>query len=324
MGSHSFGRLLSRLGLAAALLSTMSLVACGDVSIEGTAARELLASDSAVKQTEVEAVSTAARAGRAVEIGAFRGERREVWANPDGTFTETHHQQPVRTVQGGKWVPIDPTLARRPDGSVTPEATAIGLRLSGGGNSSLATFERAGRRVDLIWPKPLPVPSLAGDTATYADVLPGVDLVVHSGAAGFSHVFVVKTRAAAAQPEITNLSLGLKTTGLAVRSSSDGRLAAVDSATGGAVFEAPAPTMWDSGSPAETKTGVRATGERPTRFAPESARRARLGVRVAAGKLHLTPDRSMLSDPAIRFPLMIDPHWQGTSQGPGKVLSGGS
>ncbi|MEV0394993.1 LamG domain-containing protein [Polymorphospora rubra] len=287
--------------------------------------------DGPVRQTEAEAAATAIATGKPVEVGAFRGERRAVYVNPDGSHTETHHQQPFRTVRQGRWVPVDATLVRQPDGTVTPRAATVGLRLSGGGDGPLASIERAGRRMTFSWPARLPAPVLTGDTATYPEVMSGVDLVVHAAVTGFSHVLVIKTPDAARQPGVSELTLGVDADGLTVTEQSDGRLTAVDPATNGVVFDAPAPLMWDSGDPAETGAGpadgqargAAPTTGPPTRVAPESARTSRLGVRVDGDRLRLTPDRAMLTDPATRFPVYVDPYWQGTNRSAWAMVDSG-
>jgi hypothetical protein len=57
-------------------------------------------------------------------------------------------------------VPTDDTLVRNSDGSVTPKAATVDLRMSGGGNNRFASIERAGRRYALNWPGALPPPRL--------------------------------------------------------------------------------------------------------------------------------------------------------------------
>lgn len=81
---------------------------------------------------------------------------------------------------------------------------------------------------------------MRGDTATYRDVLPGVDLRVTAQALGFSEVLVVRTRQAAADPRLARLRFGLRTRGVTVSATREGGLAARDGA-GRDVFTAPAP-----------------------------------------------------------------------------------
>ncbi len=272
------------------MLATMVGIASrGDRRVEPTAEPRpgvLTAENDKLKQTEADAVESAEALGHAVEIGAYRGERRDVWAEPDGSFTEYTHQKAVRTVRDKRWVTPDATLERNPDGGITPKAATFGLRLSGGGSGPFLTAERAGKTMSLTWPGgPLPAPTIDGDTATYAEVEPGVDLVVHAGTENFSHVLVVKNAAAARRASVANLALGLGTKGLTVKDVGGGRLEAVTDAGGGRVFEAAEPKMWDSGD-GRTEPGasgrVAGTGPsaltedgvEPSRAAPLTARKA--------------------------------------------------
>ncbi|NJC86760.1 LamG-like jellyroll fold domain-containing protein [Planosporangium mesophilum] len=298
--------------------------------------------DGPVRDTEAEALAAAKADGVRVEILALRGERREVYANPDGTLTAQEHAQAVWTVRSGRWVPVDATLVKQADGSVAPKAAVIGLKLSGGGDGPLLEADRAGRRMSLRWPARLPTPTLDGPRATYGEVLPGVDLVVNVGPAGFSHVLVVKNAQAARNPKLAALEFALHTEGLEVKAAGDG-LAAVDRATDRAVFESGEPTMWDSGAPAGTGTsgaagtpfGPAPSGSplgatasdggtsRAVQAPPDSARVAKLGVRVGGGKLVLTPDRSMLTDAGTRWPVYIDPVWESTSNSAWAMVDSG-
>ncbi|MET0417354.1 MAG: LamG-like jellyroll fold domain-containing protein, partial [Actinoplanes sp.] len=267
------------------------------------------AAEELVKPTEGEASAAARAAGKPVEVSGKRGGAQETFANPDGTFTQTIHQQPVRVVQSGRWVDVDPTLVARPDGTVGPKAAAIGLSFSAGGDGPFASIERAGRQMSLTWPEKLPAPTLNGETATYAEVLPGTDLVVRASVTGFSQLLVVKNRQAAKNPRLRELTFGFQTRNLTVRDSGEGRLQAVDPATGGTVFEAPTPVMWDSG----TAPAAAARSAVAPAAARESARRSEIDLDLTKDSLRLTPDAAMLDDSATRFPVYIDPFVNGTS-----------
>lgn len=289
----------------------------------------LAAEESGVRQSEAEAVAEAIATGERVEIGAFRSERREVYANPDGTTTAVEHAQPVRVVRDGTWVPVDTTLVRGADGRIGPKATTLGLRLSGGGDTPLIVAERAGRSMTLDWPGTLPEPTIAADQATYAEVLPGVDLVVTVADSGFSHVLVVKTPEAAADVDLAAVEFELTTSGLAVGDDGDGGLRVVDSASQGVVFEAPTPVMWDSGVSRLTTLSTRSVVSEqpgsvdPTRAAPESANLAPVGVRLDGSTLTLTPDQAMIDDPATVWPVYIDPVWASTSNSSWAMVASG-
>ncbi|WP_285560160.1 LamG domain-containing protein [Actinoplanes regularis] len=265
-----------------------------------------------LRLTAAEAAAYATKIGQRVEIGTQRAERRTVYANPDGTTTAIEHTQPVRVVRDGTWVPVDATLAATADGGIAPKAATFGLRLSAGGNGPLLTAERAGRSLSLQWPGALPKPVLDADRATYAEVLPGVDLVVNVTPDSFSHVIVIKNAKAAANPRLAKIELGLQTTGAKIKEQAPGNLTVADAATGKAVFEAPQPTMWDSPAPmsVQQKSAARLmdTQSEPAVETPQdTSTEVPLGVEVAADSVTLLPDRKMLADPATTFPVYIDP-----------------
>ncbi|MEU8001038.1 LamG domain-containing protein [Catellatospora sp. NPDC049111] len=269
--------------------------------------------------TEAQAVGAARKSGKQVEVAAKGTSRQVTYANPDGSFTHESHAAPFRVMQRGEWVPVDTTMIRHSDGSVGPKAAETPMRFSGGGDMPLATISRAGRVMSLTWPAALPQPVLSGDSATYPNVLPDVDLVVHASATSYTHVLVVKTAAAAALPQIKTVSYGLKGTNLTFAVESGDRLVAKDTGSGGVVFASPVPKMWDAGDPAEA---AKADVE-PTRSSPESARRADIGVRVDGGSLRLVPDTAMLADKSVRFPLYIDPMTAPTSNSSWTMVDSG-
>ncbi|WP_431898405.1 LamG-like jellyroll fold domain-containing protein [Nonomuraea sp. bgisy101] len=248
--------------------------------------------------TEESAVAAARRSGGPVEIESMRTETRQVFAKPDGTLTLEQNVRPVRVRQSGGWVPVDTTLRLNPDGTVSPAAAAVGLTFSGGGEAPLAKLSRGAKSLELGWQGALPKPTLKGDTATYAEVMPGVDLQVTADVDGFSHLLVVKSRAAAAS--MTELTFPLSVSGLSVASDKAGNLEAVDR-NKGTIFVAPTPKMWDS----ERITSPQALKEGRS---PE-AREATMGVELVGRQLRLRPDRKMMTDPKTRFPVYLDPYF---------------
>ncbi|MBE1583785.1 hypothetical protein ACFPOI_33650 [Nonomuraea angiospora] len=129
-----------------------------------------------VEASEEEAAVKAEQLGVPVEVAALRGESSDVFVIPDGQLEAREYLRPIRTRISGAWKPIDTTLATTGDGMVAPKAATVGLTFSGGGEKPLVQLTQAGRRLALSWPGPLPAPRLEGDTATYPDALPGVDL----------------------------------------------------------------------------------------------------------------------------------------------------
>ena len=132
-----------------------------------------------------------------------------------------------------------------------------------------------------------------GTKATYADVLPGVDLTVEATRTSFLYALVVKDRTAAAA--LGEISMPWKTGALTAIALDGGGLELRDR-EGKKAASVPAPQMWDA--TVEPHSG-------------EHVRRSGLGMRVAAkdkGKdLVLTPPRAFLDDPATVYPVTIDP-----------------
>lgn len=245
----------------------------------------------------------AARGSRArVEVLSRRTETRQVFANPDGTFTSETAALPVRVRRGAGWTPVDTTLRFQPDGSVAPVAAALDIRISGGGVGQLARLTDRGRDISMDWPRALPRPTLDGDTATYREVLPGVDLKVSASALGFSEVLVVKNRAAAANPALRRVMFQLRTRGVTASKTGVGGIVASDAA-GTPVFYSPPPRMWDSSG--QGTADARALAASPRR----GSRVATMATELRGGDLAVLPDRRLLADAV--FPLYIDPSFSG-------------
>ncbi|MCF6474155.1 LamG domain-containing protein [Nonomuraea sp. MG754425] len=291
-------------GLVAAALSiTTTMVALpAAADPPAVAAQQATAAATAriSQQDEPEraAVARALGTGSPVEVESMRSETRTVFAQPDGTLSMELNVRPIRVRKDSGWVPVDTTLRVRPDGMVEPVAAAVDLAFSGGGDAPLANLSRGSKSMRLGWTGPLPVPTLSGDTATYAEVMPGVDLQVTADVDGFSHLLVVKSRQAAAS--LTDLTYPLSAEGLKVSADAAGNLEAVDE-NEGTLFIAPTPKMWDS----EGITSPRALKEGRS---PE-AREATMGVELKGRNLRLKPDRKMLSDAKTKFPVYLDPYF---------------
>ncbi|GGX51024.1 hypothetical protein GCM10010358_00720 [Streptomyces minutiscleroticus] len=291
-------------------------------------------------QTEQQALAAAEESGDQVEVVGLRTERREVFAEPDGTFTAREYTEPVRTVRDGAWVDIDETLVKRADGGWSPKAATVDVEFSGGrADEPFATIRHAGRALSLTWPYgELPAPGIDGDTATYTDALPGVDLTVRAEPDGFGHLLVVKTPEAAADPRLAEIDLGLTTDGLTVRENTEGAILAEDAEVGGTVFEAGKPAMWDSAAAAESgsagnaPTANSAGGARQAAYTVQAAdqpaaeaeaalegpggggRTAPLEIEVSEDRLTLVPDQELLKGDDTVFPVVIDPIQRTTSR----------
>jgi hypothetical protein len=191
------------------------------------------------------------------------------------------------------------------DGTLSPAAVPSALTLSGGGSAPLATISTDGQSLSLTFPVPLPTPIISGDTATYADVLPSVDLQVTDTAfGGFSEVLIVKDSAAATNPALSTLHMAVATSGVTLTADTGGNLTAKNS-SGRPVFTAPTPHMWDSSAASPVPNGLApvATTKAPAYGGKQSA----IGVVTKPGDIDLIPDRSMLTSPTTKFPVFVDP-----------------
>lgn len=291
-------------------LGTPQLLSVATAS-EPTPAPKLAAPESGPEAlAQVEAAET----GQPVEVLAQRTEASQVFADPDGTFTQDTYALPQFVRQNQKLVPIDTTLKANADGSLSPKATEVDVRLSGGGEGPLATVVRDGRSMSWSWPEPLPNPEVDGDTLTFGNVLTDVDLKVRTSSAGFSSLLVVKTAEAAADPALKQVELGLESDGLAVSADDHGNLKAVNPA-GEEVFTAPTPLMWDSTAAAPAAPAARSARSAPTGPPPPAhefepgygAQQAAMGLSVEDGKLTLAPDQALLTGKDTTYPVLIDP-----------------
>ncbi|WP_020389212.1 LamG-like jellyroll fold domain-containing protein [Kribbella catacumbae] len=246
------------------------------------------------------ALAEARQSGRRVEVVSQRSESRDVFANPDGSFTAELRVKPIRVRRGGGWLPVNTNLGLGKDSSVRPAATTVPVTFSGGGDQPLVRLGSSSGQIIIRWPAPLPKPVLSGDTATYAEVLPGVDLRLRATANGFSKVLVVKNRTAATSAALRAIAFGFATDGLARRSDRQGNTGVYDR-SGKLVFGAGAPMMWDSGTPARRAVGALSFG---------------------SGTVTLVPDQSLLTDPAAKFPLHLDPDFHAGQTGFAMVFSG--
>ncbi|WP_207124141.1 LamG-like jellyroll fold domain-containing protein [Actinocatenispora comari] len=254
---------------------------------------------------QVTAMRKAHLSKQRVEIVSQRTESSQTFAEPDGTITQEATPRPARVhASDGSWAAVDTSLTHDANGGVSPASTSAGLRFSGGGDGPMATIVSAGKSLSLQWPHgSLPAPSLEGSSATYAEVLPGVDLRLTAMVDGFSEVLVIKTRQAADNPDLASLRLGLAVDGVSVSVAASGVLTAMDG-DGATVFGAPAALMWDSSDPSAPVTNVAKHAA-----APAQARTARVDTSLDEGGdgLTLIPDPGMLTDPDTVFPVFVDP-----------------
>ncbi|MFJ9710838.1 LamG-like jellyroll fold domain-containing protein [Streptomyces sp. NPDC101234] len=273
--------------------------------------------------SEAQALAKARSTGKPVQATAATTDSSTLTANPNGTLTLRQTIAPVRKLVHGRWKSLDPTLVRQADGTISPKLSTSSLTLSGGStNEPLATMQAGSSSLAVSLPSTfaLGTPTLSGSTATYHDVLPGVDLAVTAqDTGGFSEVLVVKNATAAANPALTDLNLSTKATGVTLASDTAGDITAKNR-TGQTVFSATAPTMWDSSRPATNtpKTTDPHTGQTVDRrsgiplasspaSAGDAAQKASLKAAYHRGHISLSPARTLLRGKHTVYPVYIDP-----------------
>jgi hypothetical protein len=240
--------------------------------------------DCSLDETEdaATALAIAVGCGTRVEATSLRTEQEQFFAEASGVMTLEATAVPVRVRRAdGTWTPVDTRLTRLPDGTLAPSATTAAVRFSGGGSAPLVTVASDGRMWTMSWPAPLPVPVLDGDTATYPEVLPGVDLQVNATVDGFTHQLVVKTPEAAASDALREIRYQVGG-GLASMPADGTVLVTADDGT--TLATAGGADMWDADGASHSMV-----------------------VRVEGDDLVVVPDPTDLTDPAVHFPLYLDP-----------------
>ncbi len=246
-------------------------------------------------------------------------------ALPGGDFQVREYLQPVRAWRHGRWRALNPDLSVTKNGWVTPAVTTHPVALSDGGTRALAVVSNLGRTLRLRWPGRLPVPAISGPTATYRNVLPGVDLVLSvSGQGTVTDTLVVRDAAAAADHRLRSLRLIASAPGLRLSAAPGGGFAAKETSRGTAIFAAPAARMWDSARPpkgtltrsldgavilARSGSPAYSTLTGPGAFAHVTS----LRLKVSSGAITIAVPGRALSGRGVRYPLFIDPTWSATS-----------
>jgi hypothetical protein len=239
------------------------------------------------------AVAQAEQSGQPVVATAETTETTTIQANPDGTLTATVSSGPVQepdlTSLTG-WSPIDLTLQSTNQG-LEPAVSAVDTVFSDGGAGALAWISDGSNVYAEGWASSLPDPIVSGYTATYPDVLPGVDLTLQAQPQGFEQGFVVD--APPIQPLVLDVPLSLR--GLTAQVDDSGQLVVTDPA-GNPVAAASAATMSDAAIDPHTGDPVN------TEVIPTAV------VSTSSGPvLRTTPNPAFFTDPAVTYPVTIDP-----------------
>ncbi|MFF1821544.1 LamG-like jellyroll fold domain-containing protein [Kribbella sp. NPDC058245] len=286
------------------VLSITSVLAAGLAAVPMVAqAKPEVAPSSA--RTVADASRLAAKFNTSVEVEEKTTPYTRTVATPQGTLKAEISNEPVRVQKNGAWTAIDTSLAARPDGLIAPKVSTTDIAFSAGGSGPLARVTRADGVFELKSPWLLPAPTLSGSKATYAAVLPGVDLVVEATDSSFSYNLVVQNREAAANPALRSLTFPVTTKNLSLRTTQPGRPSYVDS-SGRQVLTVGEPLMWDTGGASTAKTKI-AAGAAVEQGPSGKSKRALMGFAGSKQGLTITPDQKLLTAADTTFPVVIDP-----------------
>lgn len=292
------------------------------------------ATSAAATPEETSASEQAQATGQPVLVPADTTETQTVVANPEGTFTLHANAAPVRAqLPDGTWAPIDTTLHTTAAGRLSPANTAQDMSFSAGGDGPLVTLNGAGaaadKQVALSWPTALPAPTVAGDTATYHNVYPGVDLQMIAQNDAYNEILVVHDAAAATNPALQNLKLSVAGQGVTVTSDATNGLVGTDPATGDTIFRGSPAIAWDSTPHTNVGTGASSDDTGGATVTPlevdnsTPATSTQSGTVVSDTAVSVAVPSSTLTGPGVTYPVYIDPSMTGTGNY-AVVLSGGA
>jgi uncharacterized protein with LGFP repeats len=181
------------------------------------------------------------------------------------------------------------TSASTVDSLTASTASATTTGSSSSDVASLTTQD--GSVLDVRWPGALPASTVSGNTATYKNVAPGVDVKVST----YGNAFEVSAVLTQRPTKPLSFTLPMHLTGLSVSQGSDGLLHFSD-ASGNEVASSSGVTM--SGAAIDPRSGDPARST----HVPFTLTQTADGPSIS-----FTPDWTFLSDPATTYPVTIDP-----------------
>lgn len=245
----------------------------------------------------------AKRYGHAVTVDADMSETEQVQARPDGTMVLSQSTEPVRVQRDDGWVPVDTALASSA-GVLQPAAAAVPVQFSAGGSSTVLARIQApsGEWLTESWQGgALPTAVVAGDSATYPEVYPGVDLQMSATPTGMSEVLVIKNAEAATNPALSHVGFGVSDGSMTT--TTDGSGTTVTTASGSDKLVSSSAKWWDSSSPGASPSGPGGLG-------------VPLPAATAVTETQLTVNAAAAAQTdGVTYPVYVDPSWTGTTTG---------
>ena len=245
-------------------------------------------------ETVPQAVALAKQTHEQVEVLDKLSDVQAVYAQPNGTMSAQLAAGPVRVPDPNSptgYTPVDTTLSDNGSGLV-PGATASPITFSDGSAGPLATLQIGpGEMFTENWPAQLPNPKVNGDTATYPDVQPGVDLTLKALPEGYDQGWIINSRPTG--PLTLDIPISLQ--GLSAEQDADGDITLTDD-HGDVVADLGTAQM--HGAATDPVTGD------PTVQSPAATR---LVQEDGGTTLEVTPDPSFFNRPDLTYPVTIDP-----------------
>jgi len=227
-------------------------------------------------------------------------------AHPNGTFTSTLNTEPVRMQSGGAWTDISTDLMRTTVDGVSvlkPEKAPVDITVSTGGTSEIASLgDKDGHSISQSWPfGTLPAPVVEGNSATYRQVLPGVDLIQMVHKTGISQVLKIETAEAARDPRVAQMRIFLDSEKLSVEQGAGGDLSAKGTDSGEVELRNTGGRWWDSSAEG-------ATAEAPGGNGIAQPFSLKLGTE-AGQQSQIFGMETILGAQGLTYPVYVDPDW---------------
>ena len=280
------------LTIASSLLVAGLALPAHAVDVQSSEAALPAATDGVAQQT-AEAVKRARESGTPAAVEGLTTPTEQTRAMPDGTFQYEVSNAPVRVKQDGDWIPVDTDL-KETGGWLVPEATVSPVRFATGGGNVLAEVQTpSGEWITELWPHgDLPAPTVHDATATYREVLPGVDMKLTATEIGMTTVYVVKNEKAAKSDKLRTLGVDIEGATL-----SKLKFGGVRADGPGAANATSAPPLWWDASNGGTAEGP--GGDDPLVPVVYEITEDRVSMDVAA----------TVASEDITYPLYVDPDW---------------
>lgn len=260
-------------------------------------------------KSESAAVTEAAETSKDVVVDAVTTPTNLTVAHPDGTLTTTMSTEPVRMQTSTGWSDISTDLVRATVDGVSvlkPENVPVDITVGTGGTDKIASLDdKNGHSVTQSWPfGTLPEPVVEGNSATFRQVLPGVDLIQLAHKTGISQVLKIETAEAARDPRVAQMRIFLDSQNTVVEQNAEGELTAKGTDSGVVELSNSGGTWWDSSAEGATATNPGGQG---------IARPFSLTLGTEAGKQSQIFGMDEILDTAnLTFPVYVDPDWHAT------------